>query len=190
MTSTDVSPRLPGEEGLWVFVLGDLIVFSLFFATYLFYRDVALAEFSQAQSKLSLSIGTTNTIVLLTSSYVVVNGIRALRAGRTIAARRMLGLTALLGSIFIAGKLGEYLSIVKTGYPPHESQFFMFYFVFTGIHLIHVGLGLVALSVLAFLTRSDSRSEGTTTAAECGAVYWHMVDLLWIVLFTLFYLLP
>jgi len=189
VTSTDSRPRLPGEEGLWVFILGDLIVFSLFFATYLFYRDAALAEFSQAQRNLNLTLGTTNTLLLLTSSYVVANGIRALRAGRALTASWMLGLTVLLGGIFIVGKLGEYLSIAKAGYSPFESQFFMFYFVFTGIHLIHVVVGLAALSILTFIIRSDKRSKGTTAATECGAVYWHMVDLLWIVLFTLFYLL-
>ncbi|MEM7284585.1 MAG: cytochrome c oxidase subunit 3 [Pseudomonadota bacterium] len=189
MSSSSVK-KLPGEVGLWTFILGDLLVFSLFFITYVIYRGEALADYRTAQETLSLPIGTANTLLLLTSSCSLAIAIKALRLGMGRNAKWLVLCTLTLGGLFVAGKATEYVQLVGGDVSESAADFRMFYFVFTGIHLTHILVGLLVLSIFALILKPTDNSDGMISAAECGAIYWHMVDLLWIVLFTLFYLLP
>lgn len=197
--SADAAPsgarRLPGEEGVWMFVLGDLLVFALFFATYLGYRAADPAGYADAQATLNTTIGLANTLALLTSSAAVALGVKALRSGGVEAARaawRWTMAAILLGLAFVAGKIIEYTEKFSAGVGVETSEFFMFFFMLTGIHLVHVLVGLGVLgALLAMLGRAREAPIDATGRrwAECAGIFWHMVDLLWIVLFTLFYLL-
>lgn len=173
-----------------MFVLGDLLVFTLFFATFLVYRAEALSTYAAAQASLNLTIGTVNTIMLLTSSYLLARAIKTVRAGAALSARPVMLIAVLFGISFIAGKTVEYVQKASSGIDAAQTEFFMFYFVFTGIHFVHVLVGLILLALLTHSIKADTLSERHLRVLEGGGIYWHMVDLLWIILFALFYLIP
>ncbi|MEM1141858.1 MAG: cytochrome c oxidase subunit 3 [Pseudomonadota bacterium] len=181
--------RSPAEDGVWMFVLGDLVVFTIFFITFLVYRSDSEAAYSQAQLSLSTQIGTANTLALLTSSWLLALGVHRVRDRSAHKARHFFLGSLVLGSLFLVGKISEYVQKISAGIGESEAEFFMFYFVFTGIHFVHVVIGLVILGVLILTIRADELGDRHLSFLEGGAIYWHMVDLLWIFLFALFYLI-
>lgn len=188
-TPRTVQPRghLPGETSMWFFVIGDLLIFAAYFVSYMYYRGQDHAVFLQSQAQVNLSIGIVNTVVLLTSSLFVALGTSAARVGRTVEARRWFCAALVCGAAFPLLKMCEYIPEITAGMTPGTNLFFMYYFVMTGMHLCHVLLGLV---ILCFVIRA---LRGPTTArisfVETGATYWHMVDVLWLILFALLYLM-
>lgn len=186
----DVAParRIPGEEGLWVFILGDMAIFALFFGTILVTRGEDPSMFSAAQHELHPVLGIVNTALLLTGSLFVVHGMRRLGDGTPVSAR-LFGLTLGCAAGFAAIKAVEYTQLVNEGYTAGTNDFFMYYFVFTGIHLAHLVIGAIVMTFLIRVARRSDLSTGQRKFAECGAIYWHMVDLLWLVLFPLLYLI-
>lgn len=179
--------RVPGEEGLWVFILGDMIVFALFFGTILVTRADDRAMVADAQEALHPALGILNTVLLLTGSLLVIHALRRLGDGSRKAAV-LLALTLLCATGFAAVKVTEYALLVGDGYSGGTNDFFMYYFVFTGIHLAHLVIGAIIVACLLRVALRRHPSEGQLRFAECGAIYWHMVDLLWLVLFPLLYL--
>ncbi|MCX6398493.1 MAG: cytochrome c oxidase subunit 3 [Propionibacteriales bacterium] len=180
--------RIPGEEGLWVFILGDMAIFALFFGTILVTRADDPTTFAAAQHELHPVLGIINTALLLTGSLFVIHGLRRLGDG-TPAAARLFGATLLCAAGFAAVKAVEYTLLVNEGHTAGTNDFFMYYFVFTGIHLAHLVIGAVIVLFLFRAARQAAPGAGQSRFAECGAIYWHMVDLLWLVLFPLLYLI-
>ncbi len=181
--------KVPGETGMWVLILGDLMMFGLFFATFTYYRNQDLAVFQAARTALAPALGALNTVLLLTSSLFLARGVNAYRNGAAAAGRLQVLLAWLLGLGFVIDKIIEYRGLGAQALGPGSNDFFLFYFMLTGIHLAHVLIGLGVLWwIRARMTRPDL-THGNIAAVECGALFWHMVDLLWIVLFALLYLL-
>jgi nitric oxide reductase NorE protein len=182
----DARNHIPGESSMWFFVIGDLLIFGVYFVTYMYFRGQDQDLFLQSQARLNLDIGAINTVVLLTSSLFVALGTVAARAGRTSDSLRLFAIALTCGAAFPVLKVFEYVPEIVAGVTPGTNLFFMFYFVMTGLHLCHVALGLV---ILAFVIRS-LRSAATPDMpfVETAATYWHMVDVLWLILFALFYL--
>ncbi|HEX4250818.1 MAG TPA: cytochrome c oxidase subunit 3 [Pseudonocardia sp.] len=184
--------HLPGEEGTWVFILGDMTVFAVFFATYLYYRGQQRALFIESQHSLVQGYGVTNTLLLLTSSLCVVLGMKAVRrrlAGEpTRAAPWLFGGALACGLGFSVMKFVEYGQKLAAGITPATNDFFMYYFILTGLHFFHLILGMGVLVFLIRAGRQASMSARQFAFVEGGACFWHMVDLLWIVLFPLLYL--
>jgi nitric oxide reductase NorE protein len=178
--------HLPGESSMWFFVIGDLLIFGVYFVAYMFYRGQDPDLFLASQARLNLDIGALNTIVLLTSSLFVALGTSAARAGKTADGVRLFGFGLALGVAFPVLKLFEYVPEIVAGITPGTNLFFMYYFVMTGMHLCHVLLGIV---VLAFVIRDLRGPKPRMSFVETGATYWHMVDLLWLVLFALLYVM-
>jgi nitric oxide reductase NorE protein len=177
---------LPGEEGVWILVLGDMIVFGLFFITYLYYRAQEADLFDRSQALLNRDFGVINTLLLLTSSWFVVMAVEAVREGRNRRAKTLLRLAFLCGAGFCVIKALEYTQKFREGLTLVTNDFFMYYFMYTGIHLLHVAIGL---GVLIFLMHKiDAARPQDAPVFESGATFWHMVDLLWIMLFPLLYL--
>lgn len=180
--------KMPGEQGTWVLLFGDMLVFGAFFATFMVERSKATEVFEAARKTLHVGVGLTNTVVLLFSSLYVVVAIGAIRArAKTIATQ---ALSAALGCavIFAGFKVYEYWSLVSDGHGPGANHFYLYYFILTGLHLFHVCIGIV---VLALLLPQAGRTEiGATRMGviESGGCFWHLVDLLWVVLFPLLYL--
>ncbi len=180
--------RIPGESGTWVFLFGDMAVFGAFFVTFLVERAKAPEVFDAARGTLHLGVGVLNTLVLLTSSLLVVLALNALRAGAgSIATRAAAGAIA-FGLVFIALKVFEYISLATAGHGPGANDFYLYYFILTRLHLFHVCLGLAALAFVLTQTRRAELSATRTALVEGAACFWHLVDLLWIFLFALLYL--
>ena len=183
----DAPRRIPGAPSMWFFVVGDLIIFGLYFVAYVYYRGQDHEVFLQSQARLNLDIGAINTIVLITSSLFVALGTSAARAGKVPDALRLFGIGLGFGAVFPLLKVFEYVPEIVGGITPGTNLFFMYYFVMTGLHLCHVLLGLV---ILGFVIRNLRTSLAPNIAlVETGATYWHMVDVLWLVLFALLYLM-
>jgi nitric oxide reductase NorE protein len=179
--------HIPGQSSMWFFVIGDLLIFAVYFIAYMYYRGQDQDLFLQSQARLNLNVGAINTVVLLTSSLFVALGTSATRAGRTVDSLRLLGIALACGAAFLVLKLFEYVPDIVAGATPGTNLFFMFYFLMTGLHLCHVILGLV---VLSFVIRSLRRTLSPNMSfVETAATYWHMVDVLWLILFALFYLM-
>ncbi len=177
--------RLPGEAGVWVFIFGDLLMFGLFFLTYMAYRADDPALYRASQLQLNRGFGLFNTLLLLSSSLAVALAVQDARAAGRRAPALILAAMA-CGAGFCAVKAVEYTEKIAAGITLNSNPFFMFYFAFTGIHLLHV---LIGLGVLGFmLSKLHARDAGTIGALEGGGAFWHLVDLLWVVLFALFYL--
>lgn len=186
-SNSKVPNHIPGEPSMWFFVIGDLIIFGVYFVAYMYYRQQDHELFLQSQARLNLDIGAINTVVLLTSSLFVALGTSAARAGKTADGVRLFGIALAFGAAFPLFKMFEYVPEIIGGSTPGTNLFFMYYFVMTGMHLCHVLLGLV---ILSFVIRNLKGSAPPRISfVETGATYWHMVDVLWLVLFALLYLM-
>ncbi|WP_235732580.1 cytochrome c oxidase subunit 3 family protein [Mycolicibacterium septicum] len=178
------SARLPGDGHMWVMVLGDLVIFGGYFIIFMIYRTMHPDEFLRAQQHLDITVGVANTVILLTSSWLVARAVLATRAGRHEAAIRLIYAGGIGGLMFMACKGYEWVVKIRAGHTNSET-FYSFYYVLTGVHLIHVLIGLIVLGVLVRELRNPSRRRASVV--EAGAVYWHMVDLLWVIIFGLLY---
>lgn len=186
---SDGRGHVPGEEGVWVFILGDMFVFSLLFGVYTYYFRQAPDLFIASQAQLEPGLGLAYTVLLLSSSWFVVLAMRAVRAVQPRLAAWCFALAFACGAGFAGLKGVEYADKAAAGITPMTNDFFMYYFVLTGIHLMHVVIGLVLLVFVMRAARRGLSAGGDRILVETGASYWHMVDLLWVVLFALLYLM-
>jgi len=155
--------------------------------SYMAYRGQNHDLFLGSQQHLNQSIGVVNTVILLTSSLFVALGTTTAREGKAADARRLFGIAAATGTVFPLLKLFEWIPEVSAGLTPGTNLFFMFYYVMSGLHLVHV---LVGLTLLGFVMNTlRAAAQPTTRFIETVGLYWHMVDVLWLVLFALFYLM-
>ena len=184
----DRQAHIPGEPGLWVLIFGDLAVFGFMFATFLAQRIGRVVLFERSQADLDRALGALNTGLLLTSSLLVAMSLQLVRESPESVRRNRLPLVgALLCAIaFVTVKGFEYAGRFHAGDTPSTNIFFTYYFVLTGLHLIHVVIGS---GVLCLLLRELGRPAPRLDILEGGAVFWHLVDMLWIMLFALLYLL-
>ncbi|MFI7664642.1 cytochrome c oxidase subunit 3 [Nocardia sp. NPDC049526] len=180
------STHLPGDADMWIFVLGDLIIFGIYFLIFLVDRDQHRDLFLESQQHLSLNVGFVNTLVLITSSWLVARAVIAARAGDLDRSRQLVVSGGACGVLFILIKAYEWTVEVGRGMTFPHNDFFMYYYMLTGIHVFHVGLGLVFLAVVYVQLRKPHRQ---ISLVEAGAVYWHMVDLLWLIIFALVYVM-
>lgn len=181
--------HVPGEDGLWVFILGDMTVFALLFGVFVYERSENKALFDQSQAALNQDYGAINTLLLLASSLLVVTALRAIRQRLPVAPKLFLGALA-LGGGFILVKGLEWGEKLSAGQNPAENDFFLYYYALTGLHFFHLLVGMGVLAFCYFQSRDTELIKSSRfTWVEGGACYWHMVDLLWVVLFPLIYLM-
>ncbi|KAB2386083.1 cytochrome c oxidase subunit 3 [Actinomadura montaniterrae] len=178
--------RLPGDADMWVMILGDLFFFGCYFVTYMVFRAMSAGRFTASQRHLDIDIGVTNTVVLLTSSLFAALAVLAVREGAWRRARRLLWATGACGVLFALIKAYEWHTEISRGHTIHDG-FFGFYFVLTGVHLVHLALGVLVLGVAVRELRSPRGRR--PTIVEQSVLFWHMVDLLWVVIFALLYLM-
>jgi len=188
--STIEKERAPAvEEGILIFIFADMCMFALFFITYLMERNADSTVYIASQAKLNQTLGAINTLILLLSSWFVVLAVKALKRNAQQACAVFLASAFFCGAVFIVNKAMEYSAKIQDGVTILSNDFFMFYYIITGIHLAHVVGGMVILLVLFINTRRGKYSANNIAAVESGGVYWHMVDLLWIFIFPLIYFL-
>jgi nitric oxide reductase NorE protein len=180
--------HVPGEVGVWVFIVGDMVVFAWFFIVYMHQRAQNITAFDAAHKTLSLTFGGLNTLLLLSGSWFVVLALSFLRGGHQRAGKWLIGATLACGGGFVVNKALEWHEKIVTGHPAEQADFFMYYFVLTGIHLLHLLIGLIVLALMWRVAGKPALGPKNFRTLEAGACYWHLVDLLWLVLFALFYL--
>jgi nitric oxide reductase NorE protein len=181
--------RIPGELGIWLFIFGDMIMFALFFGTFVYERNEHRAVFAAGRHSMDVSLGALNTVLLLTGSLFVVAGLHAFRRGDRRLAPRWLLMAMACAAAFCVVKVFEWTAQVHHGHTLMSDSFHMYYFMFTGVHLLHVLIGIVALSWMYRVSRRENPGPIQHRQMEVCASYWHLVDLLWIVLFALLYLM-
>lgn len=192
-TSSALAPhpsqiRVPGEAGVWVFILTEMAIFTALFGVIVWNRAQDPEMFAQGQSMLNQPLGLTNTVVLIAGSVLVVLAIAAAQCDRYRQAAQYLAAGMACGAVFVVIKGAEYALAMHHGMWIHTNVFWMLFFVVTGAHLLHVLVGATALGLVrprASAGLTGVRDRELFTSATC---YWHMVDLLWLVLFPLFYL--
>lgn len=184
-----VQTHTPGEPGIWLLVFGDMVIYGLMFLIFAFAYQQQPDVFSASQQLLSQGFGVFNTLILLTSSWFVVNGVRAARAELGAAAARWFMLALLCGAAFVVNKVIEYGLKIQSGAVLTSNDFFMYYYLITGFHLLHVLIGMVVLFCMWRAARRPGVVGKDIIFMESGATFWHLVDLLWIAIFPLIYLL-
>ncbi len=180
--------HVPGEAGLWILLLGDMIVFAVLFLVYLQHRGQQPALFAASQNTLNRNFGAINTLVLLSSSVLVVLATRVVRTPQCQNAPRLIVGAITLGLTFVGIKAIEYRHLFDADITSHMNTFFVYYFTLTGLHLAHLFMGLIVLAVLLKLSRKRDLTTGQYKLFEGGACFWHMLDLLWLIIFPLVFL--
>jgi cytochrome c oxidase subunit 3 len=175
--------------GLWTFLATEVLLFGALFTAYAVFRIKYPEMFRAEHAKLDRVLGAANTVVLITSSLLVVLGIDAIRRGRARLFEACFAATILLAGVFLCVKYVEYTAKFHHGIYPGTNLFFSIYFMLTGLHGIHVLLGMGVLSYVIVLSRRGRLSASYYTPAEMSGLYWHFVDLVWIYLFPLLYLI-
>lgn len=186
----DTAPmrRLAGDAGLWFFITADTMAFGLFFLLFTLGRMAQPELYSASAQQLSVGLGVINTLILLTSGWLMALAVEAAREGVRARVLRHLVLAMLVGMGFAITKVFEYHTKIKANITMLTNEFFMYYFAFTGVHFLHFLIGIGALLFLLAKARHDAIDDKFRVWIESGATYWHMVDLLWIMLFPLLYL--
>ncbi|HYA91117.1 MAG TPA: cytochrome c oxidase subunit 3 family protein [Thermodesulfobacteriota bacterium] len=194
-TREDTSAKL----GMWLFILSELLLFGGMFILYSAYRYKDPVNFHHASRQLEILLGTLNTIILLTSSLCVAASITALRKGERRLSMVLLMATIALGLLFLGNKGFEWGGKIEHGIYPNsptllarakgEILFFGLYYVMTGLHGLHVLVGVCILSVMLILIDKNRLNQMRFIPLENAGLYWHLVDIIWIFLYPLFYLI-
>jgi nitric oxide reductase NorE protein len=182
-------PRLSGDLGVWLIILLELLTFAILFIAFAFARLREIDLFTASQRTLDLHTGAINTVLLITASWCVASAVREVRHDASKQGARWLVGAIVCGTGFLGLKLTEYADKLALGLDLSSNTFYMFYFVLTGFHFLHVVVGVLALSYLWFKTQRGDYGRHDCHALETGGAFWHMVDLLWIVLFPLVYVM-
>ncbi len=192
--------------GLWIFLVTEAMLFGAVLTAFVVYRAAYTAAFDAGSRHLIVAAGAINTAVLLASSFTMALAVRAAALGRSRACAGLLLLTVGLGLVFLGIKAYEYTTEYHeglvpwagfdfdrwagTGIAPGQVQlFFMFYFALTGLHAVHMVIGLGVVLVMAARAAAGRFSPAYSTPVELTGLYWHFVDIVWIFLFPLLYLL-
>lgn len=187
--ATKATAYPPGDLAIWVFILAELLVFAVFFASYAFTRMNHVDLFNQYQATLDRDAALINTLALLTSSYFVVRAVAAVREGDNRLCARWLWAGVGMGVVFLLVKAVEYAHHIGAGVSLSTNTFYMFYLSLTFFHFMHVIMGMVILAAVAMKAGREGYSVQDHTGVETGASYWHMVDLVWLILFPLVYVM-
>jgi nitric oxide reductase NorE protein len=179
----------PGDLAIWFFIFAELLAFGIFFLSYAFARAHNVELFNESQQHLNRLSGAVNTVILITSSYFVVRAVAAIREGLSRQCAHWLSAAIGLGCVFLVIKLFEFSEHFSAGISLSTNTFYMFYLSLTIFHFMHVILGMVILAAIMLKARRGGYSAEHHTGVETGASYWHMVDLLWIILFPLVYVI-
>ena len=169
--------------------MAELLVFAIFFASYAFTRSNHVEMFNTYQLTLDRNIALLNTLSLITSSYFALRAVAAMRENQIKQCFNWLIAALSMGLIFLIAKSFEYADHFSHGINMRTNEFYMFYFSLTFFHFLHVVMGMVILSANAYKTRAGAYSPENYTGLETGTNYWHMVDIVWIILFPLIYVM-
>jgi cytochrome c oxidase subunit 3 len=187
--------------GMWLFLVTEVMFFGGALAAYTIYRSIYSEAFAETSQHMNVIVGGFNTAVLICSSLTMALAVRSAQLSRNRSAFWFLLATILLGCVFLGVKTFEYhqkweehfvpgLNFSYPGKWPHQAELlFSLYFILTGLHAVHMIVGIGMLAVLMHMTRRNRFSEEYYTPMEMSGLYWHFVDIVWIFLFPLLYLI-
>lgn len=187
--------------GMWVFLITEIMFFGGLFASYLIYRTAHFSAWQTGSEHMNFAIGTTNTIILLCSSLMVALAVHAAQVGAKKMIVLLLLLAVLMGVAFLGLKGVEYYQHYEEGAipgpwfhlevtNPNEVQlFFYIYFVMTGLHALHVTIGVLVLAFIAYRASQGAYTPEYHNPVHVAGLYWHFVDVVWIFLYPLLYLI-
>ncbi len=187
------------KMGMWIFLFTEVLFFGGLFLLYSVYRARYASDFQAAAAELDMVLGTANTVILLTSSLSIALSIAMIRKGREKVSIVCQAVTIVLGVVFLINKYVEWSAHISRGIYPDspvllamgggKTIFFGLYYVMTGLHGLHVLIGVAVISGMALMTARRTITPGDYVKLENGGLYWHFVDIVWIYLFPLFYLI-
>ncbi len=180
---------LPGDLAIWFFIFMELLVFAIAFIAYSVTRLQNLALFNEFQMTLNKEFGAINTILLITSSYFVIRAVHAIKLDQVKSCISNLNIALAFGAGFLVLKSLEYYDKFSAGITLSTNTFYMFYLSLTMFHFLHVILGMIILIAIVFKAKRGHYNAENHIGIESGASYWHMVDLVWIILFPLVYII-
>lgn len=190
---------LTSKTGMWLFLFTEMLLFGGLFVVYSVYRYINADAFHLAAHELSVPIGTINTIILLISSATIAMSITAIQKKNKKFSLLLLAITVLLGLAFLVNKYFEWGHHIKDGIYPGSSilalrghgdvLFYGLYYFMTGLHALHIIIGLIFIGFIARMIIQDEITSDNHVLLENSGLYWHLVDLIWIFLFPLFYLI-
>lgn len=201
MSTTTETHRddLASKTGMWLFLFTEMLLFGGLFVVYSVYRYRNPVAFHLAAHELSVFIGTANTIILLTSSSTIAMSITAIQKKNKKLALLLLGITVLLGLAFLVNKYFEWGEHIREHIYPGspvlalrghgDVLFYGLYFFMTGLHALHIIIGLIFIGFVTVRLSRDKINYDNYALLENSGLYWHLVDLIWIFLFPLFYLI-
>ncbi|QGW77163.1 cytochrome c oxidase subunit 3 family protein [Pseudomonas alkylphenolica] len=186
---TVATRRLPGDLAMWLFILAELSVFALLILAFAVTQALKPQLFAASRQLLDTSTGLAMTLSLLSAGLLAALAQQRVRQARPGQAALLLLLALLVACGYLGLKLGEYRHLLSLGLGLEHNTFFTLYWILTGFHFLHVLLGMLILVWLAEGCRRRRYGPGNCSGFESGVLYWHMVDLVWVVLFPLVYLL-
>jgi cytochrome c oxidase subunit 3 len=184
---------------MWLFIFTELLLFGGLFITYAVYRYLHPEAFHLASQELDIPIGTINTIILLISSATIAMSITAIQQKKKKLTLALIATTIFLAAVFLVNKYFEWGAKFEHGIFPGSEyleqlgygdvMFFGLYFFMTGLHAFHIVIGMAVLGFMFYYVKNDRLTHDNFQLLENGGLYWHLVDLIWIFLFPLFYLI-
>jgi cytochrome c oxidase subunit 3 len=199
MTTETHRDDLASKTGMWLFLFTEMLLFGGLFVVYSVYRYRNSVAFHLAAHELSVFIGTVNTIILLISSSTIAMSVTAIQKKNKKLALLLLGITVILGLAFLVNKYFEWGEHIKNHIYPGSSVlalrghgdvlFYGLYFFMTGLHALHIIIGLIFIGFVTVKIYRDKINYDNYVLLENSGLYWHLVDLIWIFLFPLFYLI-
>jgi cytochrome c oxidase subunit III len=197
-TETGHIDRQGKKMGMWFFLFTEILFFGGMFLLYSIFRYKYAQDFQAGASGENLLLGTINTVILLTSSYTIALSVSAIRKGKKFLSSRLQAVTILMGLAFLTIKYFEWNAKIALGLYPDspvllklgkgEILFFGLYYVMTGLHGLHVLVGCVVIAFMLCFTVAETINRDQYARLENTGLYWHFVDIVWIYLYPLFYL--
>jgi cytochrome c oxidase subunit 3 len=178
-----------GKLGIWIFLGTEVMLFGALFTAYTFFRIQNPDLFHTEYLKLHRGLGAANTLVLITSSLAAALAVAGIRRGSYKLVKSCLAVTLALALAFLVIKYFEWTDEIAHGLLPGTNIFISLYFMMTGLHALHVLAGIAVLVTMLIWTQTGKISQTHTLPLELGGIYWHFVDLVWIYLFPLLYLI-
>ncbi len=185
--------------GMWLFLFTELLLFGGMFLVYAVYKFTHAEEFHLAAKELNTLFGALNTIILLTSSLTMVLAIVAIKRGQKYLSLFFQLMTLAMAVGFLVNKYFEWMAKISHGIYPGSDQlleksngeilFFGLYYVMTGLHGLHIVIGMAVIAYMTWFTWKDKINQDQYVRLESAGLYWHLVDIIWIFLFPLFYLI-
>lgn len=176
----------PGGILMWIIIFLELITFGMALVAFVYYGTEEAEVFHQSKLQLNPTIGAINTIFLLTSGLFIANAVHFYKKGKTKKSSFFFKLTMLGGVLFLLLKSYEYYTKIANGITLDTNTFYTFYWMLTGFHIIHVLIGLV---ILVITERNINKNKAELEDVEASAAFWHMCDIIWLLLFPTIYLI-